>query len=135
MRRGLLPDRSPAPAEPPVLVGAAEGQLHEVGAYCARLALTEAGRPVLYLGANVPVADLAATARRTQADVLCISFGPDRTPDDARRELRLLLELLPDADCRIIVGGRGADALQPHQPHITAIPTITALPGALEDHH
>jgi DNA-binding transcriptional MerR regulator len=58
---------------PKILAACAPGEHHETGLLLFGLAANEAGLRVVLLGANVPLADSAAAARRAQCDALVLS--------------------------------------------------------------
>jgi DNA-binding transcriptional MerR regulator/methylmalonyl-CoA mutase cobalamin-binding subunit len=56
-----------------VVIGCAANERHEVGALLLALFMVRQGWRVLYLGADVPIADLLSTVRRVQPDMVCLS--------------------------------------------------------------
>lgn len=60
-----------------VLVGAAPGEWHELGALGLSVLLRQAGHRVLYLGPNVPIDGLARAVELARADVLLLSANGD----------------------------------------------------------
>ncbi|MFL5770546.1 MAG: MerR family transcriptional regulator [Chloroflexota bacterium] len=59
-------------AEAPVLVGMPPGARHELGALIFAIAARRAGLPVMYLGADLPLADWRAAVDRTSAQAVVI---------------------------------------------------------------
>lgn len=57
-----------------VIVATPSGELHEFGGLIAAVVAAHAGARVLYLGPNLPAADLANAAKKTRADVVLLSF-------------------------------------------------------------
>jgi len=95
------------PGSPLVAVAAPGGTHHEMGALLAASHAFEAGWDVLYLGANMPAEDLAATAatRKVRAVLLSIVYpAGDPGVEAQMRELRKLIgPAIP-----IVVGGMAA---------------------------
>ena len=65
--------------KPRLIVGAPPGTQHEIGAFAFAVGCRRAGLPVLYLGANVPLASWVETVRETAASivVLAVVTEPD----------------------------------------------------------
>lgn len=84
------------------------GELHELGALLCALLAGAAGWEVLYLGPNLPAAEIVEAAARGRATAVAISLT-----SAARREtevdLRHLVEKLPPA-LPLLAGGAGATA-------------------------
>ena len=100
-----------APADAPrMVVGTLAGERHEVGAlFVAAVAMAQ-GWAVTYLGADLPVADIADAALATRARVVAISVV---SPVD-RRQLLQAFETLRarlGADVSLVVGGAGTAGL------------------------
>jgi DNA-binding transcriptional MerR regulator/methylmalonyl-CoA mutase cobalamin-binding subunit len=102
----------PSAAFAPVLVLATPmGQVHELGALLACATAANLGWRVVYLGGNLPAAEIAGAVRQHQARALALSLVyPEDDPSLAGELLRLRSELPPS--CALIVGGRAADSYQ-----------------------
>lgn len=91
---------------PRLIVATPARQRHELGSMLAAATGSALGWQVTYLGADIPVEDIASATGRIDADALALSivFPQDdpRLPDDLRR----LRGLLPDLP--IVVGGRAS---------------------------
>jgi len=94
---------------PVILLTTPTGQSHEFGALMAAVAAASEGWQELYLGPNLPAADIAqaVSARKAAAVGLSIIHPPD--DPHLGGELRLLRQLLPE-DVAILVGGSSAGA-------------------------
>jgi len=93
---------------PRLLVAAPIGQRHELGAMTAALAAVLEGWRVVYLGADLPTADLAQAAQRSGAAAISLSLTTHAEESVAAlAELRGLL----DGSLPILVGGRAAAEL------------------------
>jgi excisionase family DNA binding protein len=78
---------------PPVaVVGAAEGDQHQIGSMCIRVLLEREGWQVLYPGANTPAEEFAALQRTRRADLICVSVSPPATEAHIRRAFDVLRE-------------------------------------------
>jgi MerR family transcriptional regulator, light-induced transcriptional regulator len=64
--------------QPPILVGLPPGVRHEVAALAFATAARRAGLPILYLGADVPVASWTAAVERTSARAVAFGVVMDR---------------------------------------------------------
>ena len=81
------------------------GERHEVGALMAAVCAQDAGARVLYLGPDLPVAELAAAARRCAAKVVGLSAMLPATAAQLA-DLDELRQTLP-GKIEIWIGGRG----------------------------
>ena len=102
-----FPQRNGAPK---VLVATPAGDRHSIGAALVGAASALEGWTVLYLGADLPSADIADAARTAGVRVVALSIV--YTEDRARvlGEVRALRSRLP-ADIILIAGGAGATSL------------------------
>lgn len=83
------------------------GQLHEIGAVMVGAAANDMGWRVVYLGTNLPAAEIAGAAAQNQARAVALSIVyPDDDPN-LPAELETLRKRLPN-DIKIIAGGRAA---------------------------
>lgn len=69
-------------AGPKLLLACAPGEQHELGLLLFALAAHDAGMRIVLLGADVPFAEAAAAARRTQCAAVVLSSSIE--PDDSR---------------------------------------------------
>jgi methanogenic corrinoid protein MtbC1 len=98
---------------PEILVCTPEGEVHELGALMVAVVAASEGWRVSYLGTDLPAEELAAVAKRREAQVIALSVVyPDESPA-VLRELGTLHDLLP-SDATVIVGGRAAASYGPH---------------------
>lgn len=112
---------------PTVLFATPAGERHELGALIAAIEALAAGVRAVFLGGDLPVAEIAGAARRIQADAIALGVvGLD--PEAAERELRALRRALP-AEVSILLGGRRAAA-------VAAIPGVEVIQQLeeLEEH-
>ena len=104
---GLVASGAVAGAAPRVVVATPLGQSHEIGALLVAASAVAEGWQALYLGAEMPAAEVAAAASATGARVVALSiiFPPDDS--GLGRELAAIGRLLPDG-VELLVGGREA---------------------------
>ncbi|HVU35092.1 MAG TPA: cobalamin-dependent protein, partial [Opitutaceae bacterium] len=115
---------------PVIVIATPGGQLHELGALIAGALATNLGWRVIYLGASLPAAEIAGTARQHLARVVGLSLVYPEDDPRLDAELSRLRELLP-ADVRIVVGGRAAPAYQQTltrigATHVGTLPSFSA---------
>ena len=85
---------------------------HAIGLQLAALIMAAAGLRVIYLGTEVPPAELATIASELAARHVVISVSTAADAPAVVRHLRRLRHLLP-SDVGVIVGGRGAPVARP----------------------
>jgi DNA-binding transcriptional MerR regulator/methylmalonyl-CoA mutase cobalamin-binding subunit len=103
-----------------LVVATPTGQLHELGAIIAAAAARSHGWRTTYLGAGLPIQELAGAVQnlRPRAVALSIVFPPNDT--SLAQDLRKLRRLLPK-ECALIVGGRSAAGYERELRQIKAI--------------
>jgi DNA-binding transcriptional MerR regulator/methylmalonyl-CoA mutase cobalamin-binding subunit len=103
----------PAIPDAPVLVVATPaGERHELGALLAATVAASEGWRVVYLGPDLPAAEIARAAVRTEARAVGLSVVLASDPERTAAELAALREELP-GEMPLLVGGGGAAALEP----------------------
>lgn len=111
---------APPPGAPTLVVSTPSGQRHELGALLALATAAAAGWRVVYLGPDLPAADLADALRRTGASVLALSLVFP-AGDGALAEELLTLRRLAAPGTTIIAGGKAVDAYAPALDRVGAI--------------
>jgi len=103
----------PRADSPRVLIATPAGERHTIGAALVGAAAAVDGWSVIYLGADLPAAEIAnaAIARRVSAVALSVVYVENR--ERVLRELRELRSLLP-GDIALFIGGSGALSLSSH---------------------
>jgi len=92
-----------------IVVATPAGQAHELGAMLAAASATAAGWRVVYLGADLPAAEIAATAAETRAVAVAVSAVLPTDGAVLAGELSALRRELPPG-VELIAGGEGARA-------------------------
>ena len=95
---------------PRVLVATPAGDRHVIGAALVGAAAAMEGWEVLYLGADLPAAEIADAARAAAVDVVAMSIVYLEDRERVLGELRALRSRLP-AGTTLLAGGTGAHAL------------------------
>lgn len=96
---------------PPVVVATLPGERHALGARLAAAAAAVEGWRPTYLGADLPIEEIASAAREVGAKRVAISAVRTEEPEKTAADLVELRALL-DPEVVIMVGGAGARALQ-----------------------
>ena len=107
------------------------GDRHELGLLCGAVLAAWTGRSVLYLGPDVPAADIAHAIGTTRATTLVLAATTDDAVDtgDGKR-----LRRLPSA-VTICAGGTQGHALRSAiGPRVTEFPTLESLHTWLDRH-
>ena len=88
------------------VVGALEGDHHDLGAQAVRVLLEKEGWRVYYLGADVPLEDFAEIQRAHGASLVCVSLSPQSRLPDVQRAVRVLGEFYrPEYPYALGLGG------------------------------
>jgi len=96
-------------AGPTVICATLPGESHAIGLQMAALLLSSAGLRVLYLGTEMPPAELGRLARELGARAVAISVSSAADGAAVKRHLAELRETLP-RQVQVLVGGQGAPA-------------------------
>jgi DNA-binding transcriptional MerR regulator/methylmalonyl-CoA mutase cobalamin-binding subunit len=96
-----------APGAPRLLVTTPSGERHAVGAALAAAAAALDGWAIIYLGVDVPAADIVAAASASRADVVALSIVHTDNPAAVVRELHAVRAAMP-ATIPVLAGGAAA---------------------------
>ncbi len=97
-------------ARPVAIVGATEGNRHQVGSMCVRVLLELEGWKVFYPGGDTPAEDFAALQRERGGELVCVSVSSTATAAHLRRTVRILGEFYAvEHPYDLVFGGRGLD--------------------------
>jgi methanogenic corrinoid protein MtbC1 len=108
---------------PLVIFASLPGEAHGLGLQMAALILANAGCRILYLGPEVPPADIAELAKDINARAVAVSISVANRGETMNTQLERLRELLPKR-IALVVGGDGAPR---SRPGITVLHDLTAL--------
>jgi methanogenic corrinoid protein MtbC1 len=113
---------------PSIVVATPPRQVHEMGAMLVAAAAAAEGWGVTYLGADLPIADIVATARHSGARAVALSLI--YPGDDAQlvADLARMKHELPEG-VDLLIGGGSAESYRGHgaQPGVRFIPDLPAL--------
>lgn len=117
---GALLTAQSVDARPPVICTTPAGELHELGALLAAVVIAMHGRRAVYLGANLPAAQIAQAVRLSKARSVALSIV-GLEAERAEQEVRTLCQTLPE-DVEVLLGGRRVGELShlPQQAHVLA---------------
>lgn len=96
-------------AAPTLVVATPAGQVHELGAAMVTTAAANLGWRVIYLGANLPAAEIAGAAIQNKARAVALSLVYPEDDPMLGDELANLRRFLPP-EIKILAGGRVAQA-------------------------
>jgi methanogenic corrinoid protein MtbC1 len=113
---------------PKILAACAPGELHEIGLLLFALAAHEAGCRVVLLGANVPLREAAAAARRAQCDAIVISNAIAQGSPAFYSELAGLVAAV---NRPVYVGGNGVAAREKQIEATGAVALPTSIDSAI----
>lgn len=105
---------------PALVVTTPTDQLHEIGAMLVAATAAAQGWRVVYLGTNLPAAEIANAATEVQARAVALSIVYPADDPHLPAELRRLRSLLPKHTA-LLAGGRSVDAYAPVLTDIGAL--------------
>ncbi|HET9424219.1 MAG TPA: cobalamin-dependent protein [Gemmatimonadaceae bacterium] len=100
---------NPGPDAERVLVATPPGERHVIGAAIIAANAAADGRNVVYLGADLPIEDIASAAIAARVSVVALSVVFVEDTKARVEEIETLRRRLPGV--RIVIGGSGADLL------------------------
>jgi methanogenic corrinoid protein MtbC1 len=98
-------------AGPTVIFATLPGESHGLGLQMAALVAATSGCRVVYLGTDVPTADIATLARNVGARAVALSISAASDPADTARHALALRQQVPPG-VTLVAGGEGARHLQ-----------------------
>jgi methanogenic corrinoid protein MtbC1 len=118
----------PVGAGPSIVVTTPAGQLHEVGALLAAVSAAVEGWRVVYLGPNLPAAEIASAAAGAHVKAVALSIVYPEDDSRMESELRELRRALP-AGVALLAGGAAAARYAAVLDEVRAIrlPDLAAL--------
>jgi methanogenic corrinoid protein MtbC1 len=109
-----------ATGSPTIVIATLDGERHANGALMAAATAGSEGWRVIYLGTDLPVAEIAETATRTNAQAIGISMVFSDKKSRIETDLRELESRLP-AETTLLIGGRGAKSVKRDHPRSETI--------------
>jgi len=106
----LLDTLRSGPADKRVCCACPPGELHELGLLMFTLTAAAQGWEPIYLGPDLPIADLAAAVARTQPVLVGLSFVQRRDPPDLTALLAEIVEAVAGRAV-VLVGGTGVSGM------------------------
>lgn len=113
-----------------VVLATPPGELHTVALRMIGNLLREAGYHVVMLGADVPARDLAASAGRHEADVICLSTTMPGGGDKVMLTIHEVQERWRGAG--FVVGGRGLTSRMRSQPGLEVCERVSEAVEAVD---
>lgn len=87
------------------------GEMHELGLLMFTLDAAAQGWDTIYLGANLPLADLKAAIDKVNPELVGLSLVARREPSELRKLLGALMHLCQGRSSRLLVGGSGLSGM------------------------
>lgn len=119
------------PGAPAVLVTTPSGDRHAIGAALVGAAAAVEGWNVVYLGADLPAADIAVAADSSGVRVVAVSIVYVEDRGRVLREMRALKERLPEGVV-LLAGGAGARVLAAELEAL-GVRVETSIPGLVAE--
>ena len=121
-----------SPGAPRLLVATPASERHSVGAALAAATAALYGWTIIYLGVDVPAADIVAAAAASKARAVALSVVHTDEPEFVLRELRAVRAALA-AEVLVIVGGATAARMadQLIEPGLIVCNSIAEMRGVL----
>jgi DNA-binding transcriptional MerR regulator/methylmalonyl-CoA mutase cobalamin-binding subunit len=114
-----------------LLLATPEGERHEFGALGAAMLAASGGLDALYLGPDLPAADLVDCATTAGADVVVLGVTAAQSPEAMEQEVATVARKLP-RDVELWIGGRGAARIgQAIRPQPLVVADYDAFEGEL----
>jgi DNA-binding transcriptional MerR regulator/methylmalonyl-CoA mutase cobalamin-binding subunit len=103
---GLMRHARVLPSAPTIVVATPARQLHELGALMAGATAAHCSWEVVYLGANLPAAEIAMATARSRARAVALSLVSPQNDTELPAQLESLRRALPET--ALLVGGHAA---------------------------
>lgn len=131
---GWLLERSRSESDRRVVVGMLSGENHDLGGLLAATSAALAQWEVLFLGEDLPPAEIAAAAHAMPADVVGLSIVSPLSWDGIPGQLEELLELLAPTT-KVVLGGAFGSELRDliDHPRVTAVSDLAAFRSLLRE--
>jgi len=131
---GWLLERSRSEADRRIVVGMLSGENHDLGGLLAATSAALAEWEVLFLGEDLPPAEIAAAASAMPADVVGLSIVSPLSWDGIPGQLDELMTLLPPTT-RVVLGGAFGAELRDvvRHPRVTAVGDLASFRALLRE--
>jgi len=131
---GWLLERSRSDGERKIVVGMLSGENHDLGGLLAATSAALAEWDVLFLGEDLPAAEIAAAASAMPADVVGLSIVSPLSWDGIPGQLDELMTLLPTST-RVVLGGAFGTELRDliDHPRVTAVGDLASFRALLRE--
>ncbi len=112
----------PERGRPTLLASCVEGEMHEIGLMITAVVLSRAGYRVVYLGANMPGAELLEAVQRVDPDAIMLAAPSETSIEPLRAAIATIRSGHPDGRDRLIAfGGRVFEELDDVRDEIDAL--------------
>jgi len=131
---GWLLERSRSGGDRRIVVGMLSGENHDLGGLLAATSAALAEWEVLFLGEDLPAAEIAAAAAAMPADVVGLSIVSPLAWDGIPGQLTELMSLLPPST-RVVLGGAFGGELRDliDHPRVTAVGDLASFRTLLRE--
>lgn len=110
------------------------GETHEIGLLAVAVKLALRGWRVAYLGADLPLQELAGILLQRKAELICQSVFTPRDADELKTYADRLLRMVPRSTL-VALGGPGVQGLQDHsEERLLFCPTFAELVQQVDAH-
>lgn len=128
---GSLLAAQPVNGKSPVVCTTPAGEHHELGALLAAVLIAMHGRRAVYLGANLPVEQIAQAVRLSRAGSVALSVV-GLSAEATRREVEALCRVLPP-EVQVLVGGRRVADVPNLPERVQVLSSLPELEGWLSN--
>lgn len=131
---GWLLERSRSASDQRVVIGMLSGENHDLGGLLAATSAALADWEVLFLGEDLPPAEIAAAAQAMPADVVGLSIVSPLSWDGIPGQLDELMKLLPPTT-KVVLGGAFGSELRDRidHPRVAAVGDLASFRSLLRE--
>lgn len=123
--------RAAGDGRPRVVLATLTGEFHALGTLMAEAVMTSLGVRCIQLGPDTPLAEVAAAASETRADIVAISFSANFPRREMVRVTAALRSALPPP-ALLWIGGDGARDAGALVAHVETFPILDAIEPAVQ---
>lgn len=88
-----------------VVIGVVEGDTHDIGKNLVKIMMETEGLEIIDLGRDVPIEEFVNTAKKENAEIICLSTLMTTTMDNMRRVIELLEQEKIRDRVKVMIGG------------------------------